>query len=51
MIENHIIPVLGHIQLSKLSSIQIQRFYNDLHTQGRLDNHGIGNMSHCPQAP
>lgn len=40
MIENHIIPVLGHIQLSKLSSIQIQRFYNDLHTQGRLDNHG-----------
>lgn len=40
MIENHIIPVLGHIQLSKLSSIQIQRFYNDLHAQGRLDNHG-----------
>ena len=40
MIENHIIPVLGHIQLSKLSSIQIQRFYNDLHTHGRLDNHG-----------
>ena len=40
MIENHIIPVLGHIQLSKLSSIQIQRFYNDMHTQGRLDNHG-----------
>lgn len=30
----------AHIQLSKLSSIQIQRFYNDLHTQGRLDNHG-----------
>lgn len=46
MIENHIIPVLGHIQLSKLSSIQIQRFYNDLHTQGRLDNHG--NRKYAP---
>lgn len=37
-IENHIIPALGHIQLSKLSSVQIQRFYNNMREHGRLDS-------------
>lgn len=40
MIENHIIPALGHIPLSKLSSIQVQRFYNSLRENGRLDSNG-----------
>ena len=40
MIENHIVPALGHITLSKLSSIQVQRFYNSLRESGRLDNNG-----------
>lgn len=39
-IENHIIPALGHIRLSKLTSIQVQRFYNDLRQNGRLDRNG-----------
>ena len=40
MIENHIVPSLGHISLSKLSSIQVQRFYNSLRESGRLDSNG-----------
>ena len=41
IIENHIIPVLGDIRLTKLQSIQIQRFYNDLKEHGRLDSKAI----------
>ena len=40
VIENHIIPELGHIRLSKLTSIQVQRFYNNLRQNGRLDRKG-----------
>ena len=29
-IENHIIPGIGNISLDKLTTIQIQRFYNNL---------------------
>ena len=29
-IENHIIPELGDIKLDKLTTIRIQKFYNDL---------------------
>ena len=29
-INNHIIPELGDIKLDKLTTIQIQKFYNDL---------------------
>ena len=29
-INNHIIPQLGDIKLDKLTTIQIQKFYNDL---------------------
>ena len=35
-INNHIIPQLGDIKLDKLSSIQIQKFYNDLQKAGIL---------------
>lgn len=39
-IRNHIIPALGHIRLSRLSSIQIQTFYNQLKEKGRVDSNG-----------
>ncbi len=35
-IENHIIPGIGNIPLDKLTTIQIQRFYNNLQKNGRV---------------
>ena len=35
-IENHIIPGIGDVPLDKLTSIQIQRFYNNLQKSGRV---------------
>ena len=35
-IENHIVPKLGNVKLNKLTSIQIQRFYNNTRTGGRV---------------
>ena len=35
-IDKHVVPKLGKIKLSKLRSIDIQKFYNDLRTNGRL---------------
>ena len=35
-IENHIIPGIGSIPLDKLTTIQIQRFYNNLQKTGRI---------------
>ena len=35
-IENHIIPGIGNISLDKLTTIQIQRFYNNLQKTGRV---------------
>ena len=35
-IENHIIPALGGIKLKRLTSIQVQQFYNDSRTSGRV---------------
>ena len=35
-INNHIIPGIGNIKLEKLTTIQIQRFYNDLQKNGRV---------------
>ena len=35
-IENHIIPGIGNISLDKLTTIQIQRFYNTLQKSGRV---------------
>ena len=35
-IENHIVPGIGNISLDKLTTIQIQRFYNNLQKTGRV---------------
>ena len=35
-IENHIIPGIGNISLDKLTTIQMQRFYNNLQKTGRV---------------
>ena len=39
-IENHIIPGIGSIPLDKLTTIQIQRFYNNLQKTGRVQQIG-----------
>ena len=36
IIEHHIIPAIGAIKLKQLSSIHIQRMYNDLKENGRM---------------
>ena len=38
-INNHIIPGIGSIKLEKLTTIQIQRFYNDLQKNGRVQRY------------
>ena len=35
-IGNHIVPELGNTPLEKLTTIQIQKFYNDLQKSGRI---------------
>ena len=35
-IRQHIVPTLGEIKLNKLTTRQIQKFYNDLRTNGRV---------------
>ena len=38
-IDNHIVPELGGTPLEKLSTIQIQKFYNDLQKSGRIQRY------------
>ena len=38
-IEKHIIPAIGKIKLDKLTTLQIQRFYNELKTSGRVQKY------------
>ena len=38
-IDKHIIPELGDIKLDKLTNIQIQKFYNDLQKNGRVQRY------------
>ena len=38
-IDKHIIPELGNIKLDKLSTIQIQKFYNNLQKNGRVQRY------------
>lgn len=38
-IDNHIIPRIGKIPLEKLTTIQIQKFYNDLQENGRIQRY------------
>ena len=40
-INNHIVPALGDISLDKLVTLQIQRFYNDLQKNGRVQRKGF----------
>jgi integrase len=40
-IEKHIIPYIGEIKLSQLTSMCIQRLYNELKERGRLDSSGM----------
>ena len=35
-IEQHVVPAIGNIQLSKLTSRDLQKLYNDLQSSGRL---------------
>ena len=39
-IEKHIVPGIGSIKLDKLTTLQIQRFYNKLKTSGRVQRCG-----------
>ncbi|GED34173.1 site-specific integrase [Brevibacillus centrosporus] len=41
LVNNHILPVLGHIELSKLTPRQIQDLYNTLFETGRLSDENI----------
>ena len=38
-IDNHIVPSLGNTPLEKLTTIQIQKFYNDLQKSGRIQRY------------
>ena len=38
-INNHIVPALGDTPLEKLTTIQIQKFYNDLQKSGRVQRY------------
>ena len=38
-INSHIIPGIGKIQLDKLTTIQLQRFYNNLQKNGRVQRY------------
>ena len=38
-IDNHIIPELGNTPLEKLTTIRIQKFYNDLQKSGRIQRY------------
>ena len=38
-IDNHIVPELGDTPLEKLTTIQIQKFYNDLQKSGRIQRY------------
>ena len=48
IIEHHIIPAIGAIKLKQLSSIHIQRMYNDLKENGRMPRGRNRTTSPCP---
>lgn len=41
LVNNHIIPALGHLEISKIIPRDIQNFYNDLNESGRLSGENI----------
>ena len=50
-IENHIIPGIGDIPLDKLTTIQIQRFYNDLQKSGRVQRKNFPPLKDASLSP
>lgn len=50
-IENHIIPSLGKIMLDKLTTIQVQRFYNNLQKNGRVQRRGYPKLKDKTLSP
>ena len=50
-IENHIVPGIGKIMLDKLTTIQIQRFYNDLQKNGRVRRKGYPELKNKSLSP
>ena len=50
-IENHIIPGIGNISLDKLTTIQIQRFYNNLQTSGRVQRKNFPPLKDASLSP
>ena len=50
-IENHIIPGIGSIPLDKLTTIQIQRFYNNLQKSGRVQRKNLPPLKDASLSP
>ena len=50
-IENHIVHSIGEIMLDKLTTIQIQRFYNDLQKNGRVQRKGFPELKDKSLSP
>ena len=50
-IENHIIPGIGNIPLDKLTTIQIQRFYNNLQKSGRVQRKNFPPLKDASLSP
>ena len=50
-IENHIVPGIGKIMLDKLTTIQIQRFYNNLRKNGRVQRKGYPELKDKSLSP
>ena len=50
-IENHIIPGIGNISLDKLTTIQIQRFYNNLQKSGRVQRKNFPPLKDASLSP
>ena len=50
-IENHIVPGIGKIMLDKLTTIQIQRFYNNLQKNGRVQRKGYPELKNKSLSP
>ena len=50
-IENHVVPGIGKIMLDKLTTIQIQRFYNNLQKNGRVQRKGYPELKDKSLSP
>ena len=48
-IEQHIIPAIGDIPLNKLTTRDLQKFYNDLQSNGRLPKNLVFHQYKCCQ--